>query len=133
MTLNKSMTILMESVIFKKVRKEILKLKLVILEHRIPIWLLELRLRTVPRLDQLLPVSWTPIWKNQELRLEVLKVDIGLFQLRISSFKDLWTWFSNPKWRKMILKKKFWNMFSYLKQIIMTQLVTWNRFWKRKN
>ena len=133
MTLNKSMTILMESVIFKKVRKEILKLKLVILEHRIPIWLLELRLRTVPRLDQLLPVSWTPIWKNQELRLEVLKVDIGLFQLRISSFKDLWTWFSNPKWRKMILKRKFWNMFSYLKQIIMTQLVTWNRFWKRKN
>ena len=133
MTLNKSMTILMESVIFKKVRKEILKLKLVILEHRIPIWLLELRLRTVPRLDQLLPVSWTLILKNQELRLEVLKVDIGLFQLRISSFKDLWTWFSNPKWRKMILKRKFWNMFSYLKQIIMTQLVTWNRFWKRKN
>jgi hypothetical protein len=133
MTLNKSMTILMESVIFKKVRKEILKLKLVILEHRIPIWLLELRLRTVPRLDQLLPVSWTLILKNQELRLEVLKVDIGLFQLRISSFKDLWIWFSNPKWRKMILKRKFWNMFSYLKQIIMTQLVTWNRFWKRKN
>ena len=133
MTLNKSMTFLMESVIFKKVRKEILKLKLVILGHRIPIWLLELRLRTVPRLDQLLPVSWTLILKKQELRLEVLRVDIGLFQLRISSFKDLWTWFSNLKWRKMILKRKFWNMFSYLKPIIMTQLVTWNRFWKRKN
>ena len=57
------------------------------------------------KLDQILQASWIQIWKDLGLKQEVPRVDIGIFQLKISNFKDSWTWYLSLKWKKKTLKK----------------------------
>ena len=68
---------------------------------------------------------WWTNSQSRELWQEVQSANIDIYKLKTLNSVNSWTYFSNLRWVKMILKKKLPNMYKHLKQTTMKQSRNW--------